>query len=302
MTWRRGFVTATAITLLLGGGCTSDDEGGSPDDAPSGEARRGEVPPLAERYEDFAPTGFDASSIDIDNRYLPLIPGTKLVYEGSDLRDERRVPHRVEIVVTDLTQVVDGVQTTVIWERDFVRDELEEAELTYFAQDIEGNVWHLGQYSEIYEDGELAGASGFLQGHLAGAHAGIIMQADPRPGTKSYSEGYGPPPIYWTDRARVAATGESTTVPAGRYDDVLLIEEYSEEERTGFQLKYYAPGVGNVRVGWSGDDESQETLELIKVVQLDAAQRKGAVDEARQLEARAKMYGSTPDSEVRSAT
>jgi hypothetical protein len=257
----------------------------------------GEVPPLAERYETFDPATFDASSIDVDNQYLPLTPGTRLVYVGTDARG--RV-HRVDVVTTDLTQVVDGVNCTVVWERDFDGPNLEEAELTYYAQDEAGVVWHLGQYSETYEDGDvLIGASGFLQGQLEGARAGIIMQADPRPGTPSYSEGYGPPPIYWNDRAKVVERGLTVKVPTDTYHDVLLIDEYSEQERTGFQRKYYAPGVGNIKVGWRGNDESQEVLGLTKLEHLDAAGLADARSEARKLEARAKMYGSTAPSVVR---
>lgn len=293
--------------LALGGAACTSDNGASadtPSTATAGngrEPRRGELPPLAQRYVDFDPAAFDASSADVTNRFFPLKPGTRLSYAGSDRRGSRRTVHRVEIIVTDLVREIDGVMTTVVWERDFVRDALEEAELVYFAQDTAGNVWHLGQYSEVYEDDELLGSTGFLQGHLTGARAGIIMQADPRPGTPSYSQGLGPPPINWTDRGRVVATGRTTTVPAGTYDDVLVIEEYSEAELTAFQLKYYAPDVGNVRVGWRGDDPSQETLVLRRVETLDAAAMDRVRADAGELEERARMYGTAPAATVRAA-
>ena len=62
--------------------------------------------------------------------------------------------------------------------------------------------------------------------------------------------------------------GQKTRVPFGSYKDVLVTEEFNQEEPDAFQLKYYARGVGVVRVGWKGADEHQETLELVKVVQL----------------------------------
>jgi len=291
--------------LALGGAACSSDTGASADSpstttrAEERGPRRGELPPIALRYEDFDPSAFGASSADVTNRYFPLKPGTRLAYAGSDKRGSQRSAHQVEIIVTDLVREIDGVMTTVVWERDFVRGTLEEAELVYFAQDTAGNVWHLGQYSEVYEDDELLGSTGFLQGHLTGARAGIIMQADPRPGTPSYSQGLGPPPINWTDRARVVATGRRTTVPAGTYDDVLVIEEYSEAELTAFQLKYYAPDVGNIRVGWRGDDPSQETLVLRRVETLDAAAMAQVRADAGALEERARMYGTAPAATVR---
>ncbi len=288
-----------ALPLLALAACGSGDDGSAGATRPGSRTpvEPGEVPPLSERYEHFDPTTFDASSTDITNQYFPLTPGTRLVYDGTDGRGR---PHRIDVVTTDLTQVIDGVNATVVWERDFDGTRLEEAELSYYAQDEAGVVWHLGEYSETYEGGDtLIGSTGFLQGHLEAARAGIMMQADPRPGTPSYSEGYGPPPIWWNDRAKVVDRGLTVKVPAGTYHDVLLIEEYSELERTGFQRKYYAPGVGNIKVGWRGDDDSQEVLGLTRIERLDAAGLAAARTEARELEARAKMYGSTPPSEVR---
>jgi hypothetical protein len=246
------------------------------------------------RIADLDPANFDGTSTKIDNRYLPYKPGTLFVYEGSDLVDGERTPHRVEFIVTDLTKVVNGVRTVVIWDRDYSRGVLEEAELTFFAQDKSGNVWHLGQYSEIYEGKELAGARGFLVGYLDGARAGIMMQAHPRPNTPSYSEGYAPPPISWTDRARISQVGQKVKVPAGSYEDVLVTEEYSDKQPDAFQTKYYAPGVGNVRVGFEGADVEGETLQLVSVTQLDADGLVRARAQVMELDARAKMYGSTP--------
>lgn len=289
------------VALLVGiAGCGSSVADAKPRET-NPAPRKGELPPLADRYEDFDAASFDETSAEVDNRYMPLRPGSRLAFEGSDKRGNGRSSHRVEIIVTDLTRVIDGVETTVVWERDFVGDTLDEAELAYFAQDTSGNVWHLGEYSEVYDDGELVGATGFLKGYLTGALAGIIVPADPTTGTPSYSEGYGPPPINWNDRGRVIATGRTTRVPAGKYDDVVVIEEYNESERTEFQLKYYAPGIGNVRVGWRGQDESQETLVLTQAETLDATKMNTVRAAAGELEERARMNGTAPPATPRSA-
>ena len=112
------------------------------------------------------------------------------------------------------------------------------------------------------------------------------MKAKPEPGAPSYSQGWGPA-VNWTDRAQVYRTGEETCVPVDCYEDVLVMEEFSEEEPGAFQLKYYAPGVGNVRVGWKGDDPSRETLKLVKLVQLSAEALADVRAEALKLEKRA---------------
>ena len=286
-----GVLVALLMVVSCGSGATTE---ASPENG--GHTKPGEVPPLARRYEDFDPAMFDASASEVDNPYLPLRPGMHQVLVGSD-RLHRA--HRIEVTVTDLVQTVDGIPTTVVWERDFDGRTLVEAELSYYAQDKAGTVWHFGEYAEAYEGGELVGGTGWLQGHLAGARAGIIMPADPQPGTPSYSEGYGPPPIYWTDRAQVAHRDLTVRAPTGTYHRVVLIDEYSEQERTGFQRKYFAPGVGNVKVGWRGHDEAQEVLALTTDEQLDAAGIARVRTAARALEARAKMYGSTPPSHIR---
>src|SRR5207244_2569300 len=78
---------------------------------------------------------------------------------------------------------------------------------------------------------------------LEGAKAGIAMLAEPRPGTPSYAQGWGPS-VNWSDRASVYDTGSQTCVPAACYRDVLVTDEFNRDERGAHQLKYYAPGVG----------------------------------------------------------
>ena len=58
--------------------------------------------------------------------------------------------------------------------------------------------------------------------------------------------------------------GQKTCVPVECYKNVLVTEEFNPDEPGAYQLKYYAPGVGNVRVGWRGEkEEEKETLELV---------------------------------------
>ena len=247
-------------------------------------------------FEDFARNNFDRST-NIDNKWLPLKPGTQYVYKGYTQEGKKRVPHRVVFTVTDLTKVIDGVRAVVCWDTDYSAGQLVETELIFFAQDNDGNVWHLGQYRETYDELEFVGGRAWLAG-IEGARAGIFMKAAPRPGTPSYSQGYAPSPYNWTDRAKVDQVGQKTCVPSGCYEDVLVIAESSKEELDAHQLKYYARGVGNVRVGWRGKGEkTRETLELIEVVKLGPEDLAKARAEALELEKRAYTYGRTPPAE-----
>jgi hypothetical protein len=255
---------------------------------------------VATSADDFAPENFDASSIEVDNRYMPLAPGTQLTYDGKDRQDGKTTPHRVVTTVTDLVKKIDGVDVVVVWERDFVRDDLQEAELSFLAQDDTGTVWHFGEYVEPYEDGKvMIGGQAWMVGHLAAAKAGILMPADPEVGTPSYSEGFAPAPYYWSDLAQVDQVGRKTTVPAGSYQDVVVVKEWSEDDPEAIQLKYYAPGVGVVRVGWGGNDDQQETLTLTSVEHLSPKQLDAVREEALKMETRAYVYGTTPPARPR---
>src|SRR3954451_12709200 len=61
----------------------------------------------------------------IDNRYLPMVPGTRLTYRGevTGAGPHEVVftvtgagPHEVVFTVTDMTKVIDGVQSRVIYD------------------------------------------------------------------------------------------------------------------------------------------------------------------------------------------
>jgi hypothetical protein len=97
--------------------------------------------------------------------------------------------------------------------------------------------------------------------------------------------------------------GQKTCGRAACYDEVLVIAETSQSEADAQQLKYYARGVGNVRVGWRGAGEkTKETLELVRIEQLSAAALAEARTRALELERSAyqrskTVYAHTPPAE-----
>src|SRR6185503_8921516 len=139
-------------------------------------------------------------SATVDNTWLPLVPGTQLTYEGRANRGTGILPHRIVSTVTDLTKVIGGIRAVVIWERDFNEGQMVESELAFQAQDNDGNVWNLGEYPEVYEQGKLVGAEDtWLQG-VHRAKAGVLMRAKPQVGAPSYLQGWAPE-IEFRDRA-----------------------------------------------------------------------------------------------------
>ncbi|MBY9075246.1 hypothetical protein K1X13_10495 [Nocardioides sp. WL0053] len=300
---RRSFGWPVAAALLvLGasacGGTSAEGQRGTDEETPTSDAD------AWVSAEDYHPDRF-AESAQVDHRWYPLEPGTRADYRGSSIEEGERLHHGVTIIVTDLVKVIDGVPNVVVWERDYTDGELVETELALFAQDEDGNIWHMGEYPEEWEDGEFDKAPAWVHG-IAGATAGITIPADPRTGTPDYAQGFAPKPINWVDRGRVYKTGERTCVPEACYSDVVVVEEFERTIPDAFQDKYYAPGVGVVRVGWRGEnDESKEVLELVDFRRLSPEELAEVREDARALEDRAyrisaDVFGQTPRSEVAS--
>jgi hypothetical protein len=234
----------------------------------------------------------------VDNKWFPLVPGARFVLKGTVVEDG--VTHRHEIVttVTDLTKVLDGVRTVVVFDRDYDNGELEESELAFMAQDHDGRVWNLGEYPEEYVDGHLRGAPSTWIAGIAQARAGVGMLTDPRVGGSAYLQGVAPK-VEFRDCAKVVQTGQRVCVPVGCYHDVLVTDEWAPlDPEGGHQRKYYAPGVGNVRVGAVGGT-NPEVLELSRLTKLGAKALADVREEVLKQDRRGyrvspRVYGCTP--------
>jgi hypothetical protein len=254
-------------------------------------------------HNDFDRHRFSTDSATVDNPWLPLVPGTQFTYDGTANRGKGTGSHRVIFTVTDVTKEIDGVRTAVAWDRDIQDGALVEEELSFFAQDSDGNVWYLGEYPEEHEDGKFAGAPNtWLSGHQKAA-AGVAMRAEPKEKTSSYLQGYAPE-IQFEDKAQVSKEHQHTCAPTGCYDDVLVIDEWNplEQPDDGHQFKFHAPDVGVVRIEARGGVE-QETLVLTKLRHLGGKEMAEAQKRALELDRHAykvakDVYGGTSPAEA----
>jgi hypothetical protein len=173
----------------------------------------------------------------IDNPFLPLIPGSRWVYETADGVE------RTEVVVLEETREILGMAATIV--RDTVTEDGEVIEDTFdwFAQDRDGNVWYLGEDTKEFEDGELVSTEGSWEAGTKGAQPGIIMQASPQVGV-GYRQEYFPGEA--EDLAEVLRLDGKATVPFGSFEDLLVIEEWNPLEPKVIEDKYYARGIGVV--------------------------------------------------------
>jgi hypothetical protein len=192
----------------------------------------------------------------IDNQYLPLMPGTTYIYEG----ESEDGKERIEVYVTDQTKEILGIACTIVSDRVWVDDKLVEDTLDWYAQDKDGNVWYFGEDSKEYEDGKVVSTEGSWEAGVDGAKPGIIMKADPQVGDAYRQEYYEDEA---EDMAEVFSLNESVSVTYGSFDNCLKTKEWTPLEPDIVESKYYAPGVGVVlEVMVEGGSERAELVDI----------------------------------------
>jgi len=227
----------------------------------------------------------------IDNQWAPLIPGTQYVLTGVANRGGGLLPHEVIFTVSGVIKTINGVNVRVLWDRDFNEGQLSEAELAFFAQDDLGTIWALGEYPEQFDpvSGEFLGAPDTWIAGINGTEAGNWMLGDLRRGKGYYSQGFSAP-IEFLDCGTVLQTRLNDCVPVGCFHDVLLIDEYGPYDIAGgHQRKYYAKGVGNIRIGAVNDPEG-ETLVMSARRQLDPTELAAVNQAVLDLDLRGHMF------------
>ena len=222
--------TASLVAVLLAGlgasACGSDDE-----------SVAGTLPRGSETVE-LKPADF---SVEIDNRYWPMRPGAKWTYLETDTEGERQ---KVVVEVTGRTKkVANGVTARVV--RDTATENGVPVEVTddWYAQDRDGNVWYLGEHVTNYENGKAVDHDGSFEAGVAGAQAGVVMPAEPKP-TMAYRQEY-LKGVAEDTGAVVSVGAERVEVPFGFFSkDVLMTRDLNPLEPKTEELKLYAPGVG----------------------------------------------------------
>ena len=279
--------TAPKAKSLDGIAATPPDPRDSEDYEPKPSTGLARKPPrLCDPAYRFDPSLF-SNPTRIDNPYSPLRPGLQYTLEGRADRGGGPLPHQVVFTVTDVTKEIYGIQTVVLWDRDFSQGVLAEEELAFFAQDDLGTIWSFGEYPEEFDisSGEFQGAPNTWIVGFEGAEPGTFVLADQRRGKGHYSQGFAPT-IEFLDCATVLTTEARTCVPVGCFTNVLLVDEFGPyDPQGGHQRKYYARGVGNIRIGAINDPEG-ETLVMIERHQLDPAGLAQARAEVLRLDAR----------------
>ncbi|MGE0641268.1 MAG: hypothetical protein AB7G12_02820 [Thermoanaerobaculia bacterium] len=206
------------------------------------------VAPLAAHDPDY--TGnFDRSRCSFtstgSNPFFPLWPGQSVLLEGEEDDDGELVTVTNRIVVTNETEVVDGVVTRVVTEHEEEDDELVEESRNFFALCREtGDVWYFGEDVDIYEDGEIVSHDGAWRAGVDGAKPGMFIPGTPLLGSRFQQEFA---PGVAEDLSEIVGVEGVANVPAGEFTGVLTVLDTNALAPSGpADLKVYAPGVGNI--------------------------------------------------------
>ena len=170
------------------------------------------------------------------NPYFILEPGyTLYLADGAET---------LTVTVLQAIEVVDGVTTRVVEERETENGQLGEISRNFFAIDpATSDVYYFGEEVEIYKDGRVVSHEGAWRAGVNGAKFGLMVPGAPKIGDRFYQE---IAPGVAMDRAEVASLEEALETPAGQFRGCLRIKETSALE-AGSSVKIFAPGVGLIK-------------------------------------------------------
>ena len=165
-TMATAIVVATLLSFLAA--CGGGGSGGT------------SVPPTPE----FDAADFGAGSADITNPYFPLIVGSTSVFEGTT---DEGFEH-IEVMVLNQTKTILGVSCRVVHDVVQIDGEVVEDTYDWYAQDLDGNVWYMGEDSSEIENGVVVSKDGSWEAGVDGALPGIVMLADPKVSDTGYRQ------------------------------------------------------------------------------------------------------------------
>lgn len=189
----------------------------------------------------------------ISNKYFAFSPGKKFVYEG---KTEEGI-ERTEVLVTNETRKVMGVNAIVVWDRVLLNGKLVEDTKDWYAQDRHGNVWYFGEDSKEFVKGKVVSTKGSWEAGVDGAKPGIVMKANPQIGERYRQEYYRGEA---EDMAEVVSVGVNVTMAYGSFSGCIQTREWTPLDPGDEEYKYYCPEVGMVYEAKVGSGEGAQLV------------------------------------------
>lgn len=195
----------------------------------------------------------------IDNAYFPLETGKTYVYEGNT---EKGLEH-IEVVVLPEAREVMGIAATAVRDTVTVDGVLVEDTIDWYAQDMEGNVWYMGEDVTNYDGGVATDKAGSWEAGVDGALPGIVMYADPAAHAgETYRQEYYPGKA--EDMAEILGVDGQIDSSMGAFTAVVQTLETTPLEPDAREHKFYAPGLGLIQ---ETDVNSGEVISLVAILE-----------------------------------
>jgi hypothetical protein len=151
-------------------------------------------------------------------------------------------PLRLRITVLNETEVVGGVRTRVIEEREWEDGKLFEVSRNFYAIAPDETACYFGEEVDFYEDGKIVSHQGTWRADAPGNQPGIIMPADPRLGTTFQMEHA---PGIAEDEGTIVGVAQTVRVSAGQFTETIHVREFNPLDG-GIGFKSFAEDVGLV--------------------------------------------------------
>ncbi|MEX1253158.1 MAG: hypothetical protein WEE64_02340 [Dehalococcoidia bacterium] len=177
---------------------------------------------------------------EIDNPYWPMKPGNRWVSNETDADGNLL---QVEVTVTTDKREILGISATVVHDVVTQDGEVLEDTFDWYAQDVDGNIWYMGEDTKEYEDGVVVSTEGSWEAGVDGAQAGVAVPGNPEAGMTYRQEYYAGEA---EDQGKVLSLDEHVEVPYGTFDGCLQTEDTTALEPDVLEHKYYCAGVGPV--------------------------------------------------------
>lgn len=236
------------LSVLSVSGCGGGGGGGGNDNGNQGGQVEVSYNPVID------PANFVAG---INNRYLPLTPGTTYLYQLSSADGTSQDD---TVIVTHDTKMILGVTCIVVHDVVTSNGQLVEDSFDWYAQDKDGNVWYFGEDTKQYENGQVVSTEGSWEAGVNDAKPGIVMEGQPKVGDtyrQEFAQGVA------EDMGEVLSLDESVTVPYGTFAHCVKTNDFSALEPDVVENKYFCPDIGQVlTVTVEGGSDRQELVSV----------------------------------------
>ncbi|MFM9909350.1 MAG: hypothetical protein ACKVOW_08375 [Chitinophagaceae bacterium] len=176
------------------------------------------------------------------NTYFILEPGYQLVLEGAEKKDTTRLV----ITVLNETKLIGNVETRIVEENESINGKTVEISRNFFAFCKQtSSIFYFGEEVDIYKNDKVINHEGAWIAEGSNK-AGIGLPGLFLLGSRYYQE---IAPGIAMDRAEIISINEMMKTPAGKYFNVLKIEETTPLEPADISYKFYAPGIGLIKDG-----------------------------------------------------